>query len=292
MTIAVYARSTKDNDSRYIEQISGFLRNEKTGLIVYKPYYEYLREDPDFKLKLETFSTSEELIDKADYVISLGGDGTMLETLVLVRRSGIPVLGVNTGRLGFLASVNKTELKRALKKLVKQRFSPDKRELIELLGSNDCFDGVNYALNEFTIHKKDNSAMISIDTFIDGVFLNSYFADGLIVSTSTGSTAYSLSCGGPIMVPDSGSFIITPVAPHNLNVRPIIIPNNKTISFKISGRSDSFIISLDSRTSVISAGTEISVRKADFSFNMIQLEGQHFFTTLRNKLMWGLDKRH
>jgi NAD+ kinase len=292
MTIAVYARSTKDNDARYIEQISGFLRNEKIGLIVYKPYYEYLCEDPNFKLKLDTFSTSEELVSKADYVISLGGDGTMLETLVLVRKSGTPVLGVNTGRLGFLASVNKTELKKALKKLVKQRFTLDKRELIELLGSKDCFDSVNYALNEFTILKKDSSSMISIDTFIDGVFLNSYFADGLIVSTSTGSTAYSLSCGGPIMVPDSGSFIITPIAPHNLNVRPIIIPNNKTVSFKISGRSDSFIISLDSRTSVVSAGTEVSIRKADFSFNMIQLEGQHFFTTLRNKLMWGLDKRH
>jgi NAD+ kinase len=292
MTIAVYARSTKDNDARYIEQISGFLRNEKIGLIVYKSYYEYLCQDPNFKLKLETFSTSEELVSKADYVISLGGDGTMLETLVLVRKSGTPVLGVNTGRLGFLASVNKTELKKALKKLVKQRFTLDKRELIELLGSNDCFDSVNYALNEFTILKKDSSAMINIDTFIDGVFLNSYFADGLIVSTSTGSTAYSLSCGGPIMVPDSGSFIITPIAPHNLNVRPIIIPNNKTVSFKISGRSDSFIISLDSRTSVVSEGTEVSIKKADFSFNMIQLEGQHFFTTLRNKLMWGLDKRH
>jgi NAD+ kinase len=292
MTIAVYARSTKDNDPKYIEQIFSFLKNEKIDLIVYQPYYEYLQEDVNFKLKLNTYLTSEELISKADYLISLGGDGTILETLVLVRKSGIPVLGVNTGRLGFLASVNKTELKSSLKKLVKEKFTLDKRELIEISGCEECFAGVNYGLNEFTIHKKDSSAMISIDTYVDGVFLNSYFADGLIVSTSTGSTAYSLSCGGPIMVPDSENFIITPIAPHNLNVRPIVISNNKQLSFKIMGRSDSFNISLDSRNAQISTGTDIKVMKADFRFNMINLEGQHFFSTLRNKLMWGLDKRH
>jgi len=292
MTIAVYARSTKDNDPKYIEQIFSFLKNEKVELIVYEPYYRYLQSNAQFKLKLNTYENSEELISKADCLISLGGDGTMLETLVLVRRSGIPVLGVNTGRLGFLASVNKTELKKSLKKLVKERFTLDKRELIEISGCNDCFAGVNYALNEFTIHKKDSSAMISIDTYIDGVFLNSYFADGLIVSTSTGSTAYSLSCGGPIMIPDSENFIITPIAPHNLNVRPIIISNNKQISFKIMGRSDSFNISLDSRNAQIPAGMDIKVKKADFRFNMINLEGQHFFSTLRNKMMWGIDKRH
>ncbi|MGZ3900004.1 MAG: NAD kinase [Bacteroidia bacterium] len=292
MTIAVYARSTKDNDPKYIEQIYSFLKNSKINLIVYEPYYKYLQSTSGFDLPLTTYSTSDELISKADYVLSLGGDGTMLETLALIRKTGIPVLGVNTGRLGFLASVNKTELKQALNKLVKERFTLDKRELIELTGCNDCFDGVNYALNEFTIHKKDSSAMISIDTYIDGVFLNSYFADGLIVATPTGSTAYSLSCGGPIMIPDSENFIITPIAPHNLNVRPIIISNNKQISFKIMGRSDSFNISLDSRNAQVPASIELTVKKADFRFNMINLEGQHFFTTLRNKMMWGIDKRH
>lgn len=292
MTIAVYARSTKDNEPKYVEQISSFLKNEKTELIVYEPYYNFLKSNYNFSQKLNTYSNSEELISKADCVISLGGDGTMLELLALVRKSGIPVLGVNTGRLGFLASVNKTELKKSLKKLVKEKFTLDKRELIEIEGCNNCFGEVNYALNEFTIHKKDSSAMINIDTYIDGVFLNSYFADGLIVSTSTGSTAYSLSCGGPIMIPDSDNFIITPIAPHNLNVRPIIISNNKRISFKITGRSDSFNISLDSRNAQIAANIEITVKKADFRFNLINLEGQHFFTTLRNKMMWGIDKRH
>lgn len=292
MTIAVYARSTKDNDPKFIEQIHGFLKNNKIGLIVYEPFYKYIQSEYGFNLSLNTYSTSEELISKADYVISLGGDGTMLETLALIRKTGIPVLGVNTGRLGFLASVNKTELKKSLNKLVKERFTLDKRELIEISGCDDCFSGVNYALNEFTIHKKDSSAMISIDTYIDGVFLNSYFADGLIVATPTGSTAYSLSCGGPIMIPDSENFIITPIAPHNLNVRPIIISNNKQISFKIMGRTDSFNISLDSRSAQVSASTTLTVKKAGFRFNMINLEGQHFFSTLRNKMMWGIDKRH
>jgi NAD+ kinase len=291
MTIAVYARSTKDNEPRYVEQIYNFLKNDKANLIVYGPYYKYLKETYNFTPELKTFSTSEELIKKADYVLSLGGDGTMLETLALVRKSGIPVLGVNTGRLGFLASVNKTELSKAINNLLEERFTLDKRELIEIEGCDNCFDGVNYALNEFTIHKKDSSAMISIDTYVDGVFLNSYFADGLIVSTPTGSTAYSLSCGGPIMIPDSENFIITPIAPHNLNVRPIIISNNKELSFKVMGRSDSFNISLDSRSAQVSSNTELKVKSANFRFNMVNLEGQHFFTTLRNKMMWGIDKR-
>lgn len=292
MTIAVYARSTKDNDPKYIEQIYSFAKNSKINLIVFEPYYTFLKKEHHLDLPLITYATSEELISKADYVISLGGDGTMLETLALIRKTGIPVLGVNTGRLGFLASVNKTELKQSLNKLVKERFTLDKRELIEITGCDDCFNGVNYALNEFTIHKKDSSAMISIDTYIDGVFLNSYFADGLIVATPTGSTAYSLSCGGPIMIPDSENFIITPIAPHNLNVRPIIISNNKQISFKVMGRSDSFNISLDSRSAQVSSNTVITVKKAGFRFNMVNLEGQHFFSTLRNKMMWGIDRRH
>lgn len=292
MTIAVYARSTKDNHPSYIEQIFTFLKNEKVDVIIYEPYYTFLKENYSFKIPLTTFSNSEELISKAYYLICLGGDGTILETVSLVRNSGIPVLGVNTGRLGFLAAVNKNDLEKALEQLLKEKFTLDKRELIKISGKDSTFNDVNYALNEFTIHKKDSSAMINIDTYIDGVFLNSYFADGLIVATPTGSTAYSLSCGGPIMMPDSDNFIITPIAPHNLTVRPIVISNNKKISFKVSGRSDSFNIALDSRSTQIPCNSEIVIIKADFRINLINLEGQHFFTTLRNKLMWGLDKRH
>ncbi|MEI8136984.1 MAG: NAD kinase [Bacteroidota bacterium] len=292
MTIAVYARSTKDNHSAYIEQIFTILKSEKVDLIIHESYCKYLKENYNFNISIGTFVNSEELISKADYLICLGGDGTMLETLSLVKNSGIPILGVNTGRLGFLASVNKDDLAKAIQQLLKEKFTLDKRELIEISGCSNCFGDVNYALNEFTIHKKDSSAMINIDTYIDDVFLNSYFADGLIVATPTGSTAYSLSCGGPIMMPDSDNFIITPIAPHNLTVRPIVVSNNKKISFKVSGRSDSFNIALDSRSAQIPSNSEIVIKKADFRINLINLEGQHFFTTLRNKMMWGLDRRY
>ena len=291
MTIAVYARNTKENFPSYIEQLMMLAGKENYNVIVYKPYLDFLISSGNFAIKLPTFSNSEELIAKADYVISLGGDGTLLETLEFVRRSGIPVLGVNTGRLGFLATVYKEDFSKAIQLLINEKYTLDKRELIVLENKAVDFNQVNYALNEFTIHKKESGAMIHIDTYVDGVFLNSYFADGLIVSTPTGSTAYSLSCGGPIMLPDSDNFIITPIAPHNLNVRPIVISNHKIISFKVSGRSDSFNVSLDSRSQTVTETTELIIRKADFRFNLINLEGQHFFETLRNKLLWGLDKR-
>lgn len=291
MTIAVYARNTKDNNSDYLEQLITISSKENFRVTVFKPYLDFLNSTLDKSIVLDTFTNSEELIAKADYVISLGGDGTMLETLEYVRKSGIPVLGVNTGRLGFLATVYKDDFEKAIQLLIKEKFTLDKRELIEL-NKPMCFNDVNYALNEFTIHKKESGAMISIETYVNGVFLNSYFADGLIISTPTGSTAYSLSCGGPIMVPDSDNFIITPIAPHNLNVRPIVISNNKTLNFKVSGRNDSFNISLDSRSQTIKNQSDLQIKKADFKFNMINLEGQHFFETLRNKLFWGLDKRN
>jgi len=291
MTIAVYARNTKDNYPDYLENLLALSTYENFKVIVFKPYLDFLNTSLNKSFTIDTYSNSEELIAKADYVISLGGDGTMLETLEYVRKSGIPVLGVNTGRLGFLATVYKEDFKKSIQLLIKEKFTLDKRELIEL-DKTTCFNEINYALNEFTIHKKESSAMINIDTYVDGIFLNSYFADGLIVSTPTGSTAYSLSCGGPIMVPDSDNFIITPIAPHNLNVRPIVISNNKTLSFKVSGRSDSFNVSLDSRSKTINNLSELIIKKADFKFHMINLEGQHFFETLRNKLLWGIDKRH
>lgn len=267
-------------------------KQEGFQITVYKPYLDYINSQFNLTYNYNTFSNSEELIAKADCVISLGGDGTMLETLEYVKKSGIPVLGVNTGRLGFLATVYKEDFEKAILLLTKEKYTLDKRELIELIDCNACFNEVNYALNEFTIHKKESSAMINIDTYVDGIFLNSYFADGIIISTPTGSTAYSLSCGGPIMIPDSDNFIITPIAPHNLNVRPIVISNNRTISFKVSGRSDFFNVSLDSRSQTIKNETELTIKKAEFRFNMINLEGQHFFETLRNKLLWGIDRRH
>lgn len=292
MTIAVYARNTRENYPHYLEQLLSLAASESFGVMVFKPYLEFLNAGGSSFSDVHTFCNAEELIARADYVISLGGDGTLLETLEFVRKSGIPVLGVNTGRLGFLATVYKEDFAKAIKQLINEKYSLDKRELIVLENHAQEFHNVNYALNEFTIHKKESGAMIHVDTYVDGVFLNSYFADGLIVSTPTGSTAYSLSCGGPIMLPDSDNFIITPIAPHNLNVRPIVISNNKTLSFRVSGRSDNFNVSLDSRTQLVTQQAELVIRLADFKFNLINLEGQHFFETLRNKLLWGLDKRH
>jgi NAD+ kinase len=291
MTIAIYARSTKDNHAAYIEQMYHYLKSEGVEIVIYEPYYNYLKSHHQFSLELKTYASSEDLIAMAFYLICLGGDGTMLETVTLVRKSGIPILGVNTGRLGFLSQVNKDDLDKALKLLLHEKFTLDKRELIEIDGCNGCFKDENYALNEFTIHKKDSSSMINIDTYVDGVFLNTYFADGLIVSTPTGSTAYSLSCGGPIMMPDSDNFVITPIAPHNLTVRPILIPNNREIRFNVTGRYHDFNVSLDSRGSQIPTGSEMRIKKADFRINLINLEGQNFFTTLRNKMMWGIDRR-
>ena len=292
MTIAVYARNTRDNLPYYVEQLELLSQQENFTIVIYKPYQEYLNNQFNQSFQFNTFSNSEEFIAQADVVISLGGDGTMLETLEYVRTSGISVLGVNTGRLGFLATVSKEDFCKAILLLIKEKYTIDKRELIELINPSDCFKNVNYGLNEFSIHKQESGAMINIDTYVDGVFLNSYFADGLIVSTPTGSTAYSLSCGGPIMVPDSDNFVLTPIAPHNLNVRPIVISNNKTISFKVSGRSDHFNISLDSRNAILHNNAELTVRKANFKFHLINIEGQHFFETLRQKLYWGVDKRN
>ncbi len=291
MTIAIYARSSNYNNSTYVEQAYNYFKSENVDVIIYKPYYEFLKSNYGFNIELNTFNSSEELISKAYYLICMGGDGTMLETINFVKKSGIPILGVNTGRLGFLASVNKDNLEKALELLLKEKFTLDKRELITISGCNDCFKDTNFALNEFTIHKSDRGSMINIDTYVDDTFLNSYFADGLIVSTPTGSTAYSLSCGGPIIMPNSENFIITPIAPHNLSVRPIVISNNKEIRFVVSGRTDAFMVSLDSRSAKIALNTEIKIRKANFRLNLINLEGQHFFETLRNKMMWGVDKR-
>ncbi len=291
MKVALYARSTKDNIPLYVEKLYGILSKEKVELIIYEPYYQYLVKEYGFNLSLKTFLGYEELKSQADFLFCFGGDGTILETVSLVRKSGIPVLGVNTGRLGFLANVAKEDLEKAVELFLKEKYTLDKRELIQVIDCPNCFGEVDYALNEFTIHKKEGGAMIHIDVFVDDVFLNSYFADGLIVATPTGSTAYSLSCGGPIMMPDSDNFIITPIAPHNLNVRPVVISNDKIISFRVSGRSDAYNISLDSLTATIQANSSIKIKLADFKYNLINLEGQHFFTTLRNKLLWGIDKR-
>jgi NAD+ kinase len=292
MKIALYARSVKDNLPDYVKTLSTKLNKENIKLIIFESYYNYLKTDFGFNLEIETFKSHACIKNQVDCIISLGGDGTILETLDLVRDSGIPVLGVNTGRLGFLASVYKEDFGKAIDFLLAKKYKLDKRAIIELMQPKGLFGEINWAVNELTVLKKDSSSMINIDTHVNGAFLNSYWADGLIIATPTGSTAYSLSCGGPIIVPDADNFVITPIAPHNLNVRPIIISSNSEITLKVHGRSPEYLLSLDSKHTTISNSFEIKLKKADFTFNLINLDSQDFFKTLRDKLMWGIDKRN
>jgi NAD+ kinase len=268
------------------------LNEYKTEIFIFEPFYHFLKQRINLNGNIKTFGSYSDLNTTIDYMLSLGGDGTLLETLTYIRNLGIPVLGINTGRLGFLANVAKTEISLAIDALAEKKFEIENRALLSVTSPNNLFGEVNYALNELTIFKKDSSSMITIHTYINGAYLNSYFADGLLVATPTGSTAYSLSCGGPIVMPDSQNFIITPIAPHNLNVRPLVIPDSNTIKLKVEGRSSHYLASLDSRNEIIDSSVELTIKKADFSLRLIRLENQNFFNTIRNKLLWGLDKRN
>ena len=237
-----------------------------------------------------SFSSGDE-IKEADFVFSIGGDGTILETITYVKDSGVPIVGVNTGRLGFLSSISIREVNEALRAIKANEHKIEQRTLLKLETENKLFGEENFALNEVTIHKKDSSSMIIVHAYLDGEFLNSYWADGLIISTSTGSTAYSLSCGGPIMLPGTGNFVINPVAPHNLNVRPFVIPNESKITLKVEGRSDSYLVSLDSRSATIDANVELHISKNSFGINLVRLPNHNYLDTLRQKLNWGHDTR-
>jgi NAD+ kinase len=242
--------------------------------------------------KLISFSGSDDLDDSIDCLISLGGDGTMLDAVTLVKEKSIPLLGINFGRLGFLASISKEELTHAVDALVNHTFLIDKRTLIHLDSNMPLFTNAPFALNEFAIYKRDTSPMIKIHTYMNGEFLNTYWADGLIVATPTGSTGYNLSCNGPILFPDSSSLVITPVAPHNLNVRSIVIPDNNVISFEVEGRADQFICAMDARREIVPKTVQLAIRKELFGVNLIRLNENTFLSTLRTKLTWGLDKRN
>lgn len=293
MKVAIYGRTTNDNLSEYIQLLFHKLNEYKTEIFIHEPFYNFIKQKLQVSGAIKTFNTNTDLKNNnVDCLLSLGGDGTFLETLSLIKNAEIPVLGINTGRLGFLANVAKTEINSAIEALVNKKFTLEKRAMLSVVAPKELFGDVNYGLNELTILKKDSSSMITIHAYINDEYLNSYFADGLIIATPTGSTAYSLSCGGPLVMPGSENFVITPIAPHNLNVRPLVISDNNKIKLKVEGRSTNYLLSLDSKTVVIDSSIEIIVQKADFYLNLIKLENQNFFNTLRNKLLWGLDKRN
>lgn len=292
MRIAIYSRGIEKNQVQDIELLLKELLKHGAEPVFYQDFFNQFYCAVDLEGKYSTFNSNDDMDSSIDCLISLGGDGTLLDTVTLVRETGIPVLGVNYGRLGFLANIGRDEIHTAVEALVNRKYVLDKRTLIHLDADVPLFNDVPYALNEFTLHKSDTSSMIKIHTYLNGEFLNTYWADGLIVSTPTGSTGYSLSCNGPVVFPDSASFVITPVSPHNLNIRPIVVPDNTIVSFEVEGRTDNFICSLDSRRELVPKEVQLAVRKESFGLNLIRLNENNFLQTLRNKLSWGLDKRN
>lgn len=279
-------------DPRFREQVQQlFNRLEESGIevIINRDFSQFLSESITIN-DHNTFSKPEE-VRGCDMMFSIGGDGTMLDSVTYVRNSGIPVLGFNTGRLGFLSATPMDMIDEAISALQKGSYTLDKRGLIQTSGIQS-FGDLDFALNELTLHKKDSATMMTVHAYINGEYLNTYWADGLIVSTPTGSTAYSLSCAGPIMLPDSENFVITPIAPHNLNVRPVVIPDKSEVTLRLEGRSENYLVSLDARSHQAGEDTELVIRKADFTVSLIRLTGQDFLKTLRSKLMWGLDLRN
>lgn len=292
MRIAIYGRDFNDTVLPYVQQVFDHLKAHSIQPVLYYKFKNSLQGKIKLPQNTLIFHNHTELSEQADVLLSLGGDGTLLDTLSLIRNSGIPVIGINFGRLGFLASINKNEIEAALTALINKEFSLDARSLLILESENDMFGEENFALNDITIHRRDNSAMMIIHASMNGEFINSYWADGLIIATPTGSTAYSLSCGGPIIYPDSKNFVVTPIAPHNLNVRPVVVPDGSTLSFEVEARESKFLVSCDSRTVTVERSVKITIKKADFCINLIRLNNETYLNTLRNKLLWGIDTRN
>lgn len=292
MKVAIYSRIIEETERGEVQQLLDELQRRKIQPVIYLPFYERINNVFKFPQNLLFFRHSNDLDESVDFLISLGGDGTLLDTIAFVRDKDIPVIGINFGRLGFLASIGKEDMVTAVEALVNRTYVADKRSLIHLDSSKPLFGEVPYGLNEFAIHKTDTSPMIKIHTYLNGEFLNTYWADGLIVSTPTGSTGYSLSCGGPVVFPESGSFVINPVAPHNLNVRPIVVPDDNIISFEVEGRAENFLCALDSRKEIVDKNVQLAVRREKFNVSLVRLNENNFLQTLRNKLSWGLDQRN
>jgi len=293
MNVAIYSRGVDLDQQKSLNDLIAELQKHDITIYIYialvKKFNLVTAED---KKSLIVFETSSDLHNNIDCLISLGGDGTVLDAITLVGDTLIPILGINYGRLGFLATISKDELSIMVEALVNRSYVIDKRTLLHIDSSIPVFEGMPFALNEFAIHKRDTSPMIKIHTYLNGEFLNSYWADGLIIATPTGSTGYNMSCNGPILFPESSSFVITPVAAHNLNVRSVVVPDSSVISFEIEGRAEELICGLDSRKEIVPIGIQIAVKKEAFGVHFIRLNENSYLTTLRTKLTWGLDKRN
>ena len=276
-----------------MRQLLDNLMVKQAEIHIYEPFMEYLDDTLPQGLVPMVFGKRETLKDRADVLLSIGGDGTILDAVPLVGDSEIPVLGINMGRLGFISSVAKDEIEIAVGNILKGQFTTESRSLLELIAPQGVFDdAVNYALNEINIIRNPEHSLLAIKVFVNDVFLNTYWGDGILMATPTGSTAYSLSAGGPILTPDSHCFVITPIAAHNLTVRPIVIPDDSVVRIHVEGREKKFVFSMDSRVCALDTSVELVVRKANFSIHTVRMEGTDFFSTIRNKLSWGKDNRN
>ncbi len=293
MKIAIYGQYYKTEDKTYVEELFNTLYKYNIEFVIESKYFQGLKEHvkiPD----AQTFSSHKELDSSFNFMFTVGGDGTILRAVTFIRDSNIPIVGINTGRLGFLATVQKEEITKTVELLLQQKYIVKERSLLSVTTSPtiECLTSLNFALNEVSVHRKNTTSMITIETYLDDEYLTSYWADGLIIATPTGSTGYSLSCGGPIITPQAKSFALTPIAPHNLNARPLVISDETKIKFTVSGREDEFFLSLDSRIATINSSTEILVEKSNFNLKMVQIKKQTFIKTLREKLLWGHDTRN
>jgi NAD+ kinase len=290
--VALYNRTFEAVNIPTLQHVVQMLEQHRVGMVIYKDFYERMEPHVAFKTAPRLFTGNRDLPRHTDTLISLGGDGTMLDAISFVGASNIPLVGINLGRLGFLAAIPVEKVDTAILSLVRGSYTLEKRSLIHLDASIPLFGDAPFALNEFTLHRKDSSSMIKIHTYLNGEFLNTYWADGLIVATPTGSTGYSLSCGGPVVFPQASSFVITPVAPHNLNTRSIVVSDDNVISFEVEGRSEQFLATLDSRTESITSSVQLAVRKESFTISLLRPDEGNFLQTIRQKLYWGIDRRN
>ena len=290
MKIGIFGKTLEDNYLPYLSILFQELEKRKAEVWIFKPFYDKLKKFLTFDFTPKVFSKENLEID-FDFLFSIGGDGTILDAIPFIKNSNIPIMGINLGRLGFLSSISKNEMQQAIQHIYNGNYSLDKRALIQL-SKPSLFNKVNFALNDATIYRNSNKSLVAIHVYVDDLFLNTYWGDGLIIATPTGSTAYSLSVGGPIVTPGSENFVIAPIASHNLTVRPVVIPDNSKIRIKVDGREERFLFTMDSRQTTIKKSDEIILEKASFKINLIQMPEHNFFSTIREKLLWGVDIRN
>jgi len=293
MKIAVYGPLYNERSKSTIKILIEYLKNRSVDVFFEKDFYESVLKISNIDIESFRCDTFKSLDNSFDLLISIGGDGTILRAITYVKDLNIPIVGINTGRLGFLATIPMNTVEKALDEIFEGNYRISKRSLLAItVGEGEAVFDLNFALNEITVSRKNTTSMISVETWLDDEYLTFYWADGLIVSTPTGSTGYSLSCGGPVIMPESDSFVLTPIAPHNLNARPLVISSNKIIKLKVSGREDEHLVSLDSRIKTLPNNTTITIQKAPFNMHMIELKDERFIETLRKKLLWGADQRN